>query len=104
MQGLTFHIRDTAMVENKRDIRALRGQVDRDGKLARENADIEGEAIPRKAAHVLNENVCLTDLIRARVKNSPKSFHFGVRGKRVQMRHESIVFRPTRCDDASDAT
>src|ERR1700720_1303173 len=104
VQRLTLYIGNAAVVENKRNIRAFRNQIGRNGELARENTDVEREAVFAKAGDVLDEHFSLADFVRARVKNSPDSFHFEVRGKRFDVRFESVAFRPARCNDARDTS
>ena len=86
------------MVQDKRDARALSHQLDGQRKLAREDANIEGEPVPLEQPDVLSKQGGLRQLVGLRVEYAADALQLGMAGNLVQVGFEIRLFRAAAGD------
>jgi hypothetical protein len=82
------------MVKNELCAWTLRHQIDRDGKLACEHANIEGESVGRKSSDVVDEGPSLAEPVGLGVEDAPDPFQLGMPDNSVQVWKSSLSGRP----------
>ena len=90
------------MIQDESHTRALRNQIDSDGKLAGQYAKITGESVALQSIDILNESHALAQIIWLSVQHPADAFQFGVTSDLVQVSLEIVLLGTCAGDYAGE--